>query len=546
MRGIRFLSPRRIPRIERGYLRLSPLADGHNSLKITTAIMPRFITCCASLSPTAPKMMKYRWGVMSVRAQSDVVSPQTSSTASTNDSRNEEVAQILSDWPSKYRLGINYTIRHLADDRAYTEAAKGRYIDANMWAGYLATFRRKVSKEPLSFFTEHADFLELCGKMDAITTDILANGPLSATSLASIASSASSRPNTAAADIATGNSILNQSSHPTPSKHNGGGRFRTDRTLENLQALQLIESSRNENEKAMVNDSPLLEETKKYLFNAIISRAEVELEDVIAAYQTLCLTSDLRLPHLWYPLARVMKRRVIYHGGPTNSGKTYQALKRLAEADPEKGGGLYCGPLRLLALEVYESLNRQGVYTDLLTGQEKSIVPFSTHVSCTLEMVNLQKEYDVAVIDEIQMIANDQRGYAWTRALQGLRAREIHLCGGLEASNIVQKLIESTGDEFILHKYERLSSLEIEDSSLKGDYSKIQPGDCVVAFSKQDIFSIRRQIERLTPYKCAVIYGQLPPETRSNQARLFNDENTGYDVLVASDAIGLVIYINKY
>ena len=76
-------------------------------------------------------------------------------------------------------------------------------------------------------------------------------------------------------------------------------------------------------------------------------------------------------------------------------------------------GGVYCGPLRLLALEVFESLNRQGVYTDLSTGQEKRQVDFSTHISCTVEMVRLDKEYDVAVIDEIQMIANDQRGFAW-------------------------------------------------------------------------------------------------------------------------------------
>lgn len=47
-------------------------------------------------------------------------------------------------------------------------------------------------------------------------------------------------------------------------------------------------------------------------------------------------------------------------GGPTNSGKTYFALKRLEQADAAKGGGLYCGPLRLLALEVYEQLNRNG------------------------------------------------------------------------------------------------------------------------------------------------------------------------------------------
>jgi hypothetical protein len=43
-----------------------------------------------------------------------------------------------------------------------------------------------------------------------------------------------------------------------------------------------------------------------------------------------------------------MKRKIIYHCGPTNSGKTYEALQRLKQAD----NGMYCGPLRLLAMEV--------------------------------------------------------------------------------------------------------------------------------------------------------------------------------------------------
>ena len=283
---------------------------------------------------------------------------------------------------------------------------------------------------------------------------------------------------------------------------------------------------------------------KAFLFTIMIADAEKTLADVRAEYRTLCETSDLRIPHEWYPYARLMKRKIVYHGGPTNSGKTYHALQRLKGADPAKGGGLYCGPLRLLALEVYETLNKAGAYTDLLTGQERREVPFSTHTSCTVEMVNLNHEYDVAVIDEIQMIGNPQRGSAWTRALLGLRAREIHVCGGLEASTVVENLVTGAGDEYELRKYNRLSTLKIADESLKGDYSKIQPGDCVVAFSRADIFSIRRQIERLTPYKCAVIYGALPPETRSTQARLFNEDNTGYDVLVASDAIGMGLNLN--
>lgn len=34
-------------------------------------------------------------------------------------------------------------------------------------------------------------------------------------------------------------------------------------------------------------------------------------------------------PHTWYPLARKKVRKVILHVGPTNSGKTHQALSRL-------------------------------------------------------------------------------------------------------------------------------------------------------------------------------------------------------------------------
>lgn len=43
---------------------------------------------------------------------------------------------------------------------------------------------------------------------------------------------------------------------------------------------------------------------------------------------------------------------------PARTGKTYNALQALREADT----GVFCSPLRLLALEVYENLNMSGVY----------------------------------------------------------------------------------------------------------------------------------------------------------------------------------------
>eukprot|EP00611_Tribonema_gayanum_P025198 TRINITY_DN568_c1_g2_i3.p1 TRINITY_DN568_c1_g2~~TRINITY_DN568_c1_g2_i3.p1 ORF type:complete len:961 (+),score=366.71 TRINITY_DN568_c1_g2_i3:183-3065(+) len=264
----------------------------------------------------------------------------------------------------------------------------------------------------------------------------------------------------------------------------------------------------------------------------------------LALRRRMAAAGDMRAPHEWYPVTRLSRRRIIYHGGPTNSGKTYTAIQRLKGANKEHGGGVFCGPLRLLALEIYEKLNREGIYTNLFTGQERRIVPFATHTACTIEMVSTDVDFDVAVIDEIQMIGNAERGPAWTRALLGLRAREVHVCGGMEGVDVVRRLCAQTGDHFELHEYERKTPLAVAPRSLDGDYSRVQPGDCVVAFSKDDIFAIRRRIEETTSLRCCVVFGALPSETRSQQARLFNDDDTGYDVLVASDAIGMGLNLN--
>ncbi len=76
--------------------------------------------------------------------------------------------------------------------------------------------------------------------------------------------------------------------------------------------------------------------------------------------------ADLRAPEQHYPLARQMRRRIIYHSGPTNSGKTYHSIERLKEAAGEGHACLFAGPLRLLALEVYQRLNREGTACALI------------------------------------------------------------------------------------------------------------------------------------------------------------------------------------
>jgi ATP-dependent RNA helicase SUPV3L1/SUV3 len=254
----------------------------------------------------------------------------------------------------------------------------------------------------------------------------------------------------------------------------------------------------------------------------------------------LMLLSDLRSPAEWYPEARKMKRKIIMHVGPTNSGKTYQALQRFKSAE----SAIYCGPLRLLAHEIYEKCNQDGIECNLLTGEEKRESDGVHKWSCTVEMAPTSREFDVAVIDEIQMIGDPFRGSSWTRAFLGLRAKEIHLCGEETAVNLIKRLCEETEDEVEVNHYKRLCPLQIDGQSLMGNFSNIQPGDCIVTFSRKAIYAIKHAIEKKHKFRVAIVYGSLPPEARAEQARVFNDPTSPFKVLVASDAIGMGLNLN--
>lgn len=244
--------------------------------------------------------------------------------------------------------------------------------------------------------------------------------------------------------------------------------------------------------------------------------------------------ADLRYPVEWYPATRTIQRKFIMHVGPTNSGKTYQALKRLEQAD----SGIYAGPLRLLAHEVFTRLNAKGRKSDLITGDEKNEQEGASLKSCTVEMVPLNVDVDVAVIDEIQMIGHRERGWAWTQALLGLKAKEIHLCGEERSVPLVRELVASMGDKLEINTYKRLSPLETSPS-LRGRLANLRKGDCVVVFSVVGIHAMKQDIEKATQKRVAIVYGSLPPEIRAQQAKLFNDPENDYDFLVASDAIGM-------
>jgi ATP-dependent RNA helicase SUPV3L1/SUV3 len=253
--------------------------------------------------------------------------------------------------------------------------------------------------------------------------------------------------------------------------------------------------------------------------------------------------SDLTDPTKWYPNTRALKRKIIYHSGPTNSGKTYSALKAFESSE----SGIYCGPLKLLANEVFTKMNNNTqTKCDLLTGEERKFgnpdgSP-AQHLACTVEMANLERNYDVAVIDEIQMIKDGQRGWAWTRALLGLKAKEIHLCGDSTVVDLISDLSFITGDDFSVNTYERLTPLTIMDTALKS-FDFVEPGDCFVCFNKTDIFKIAQAIES-RGHEVAVIYGSMPPGVKLAQANRFNNPDDKCKILVSTDAIGMGLNLN--
>lgn len=236
---------------------------------------------------------------------------------------------------------------------------------------------------------------------------------------------------------------------------------------------------------------------------------------------------------LLYPKARAKKRCFILHVGQTNTGKTYEAVQDMMQSE----SGIYLAPLRLLALETQERLLDNGVECSMLTGEEEDIHYGSSHMSSTVEMLDTTVQYDVCVIDEAQMIADTQRGWAWTRAIIGCLAERIHVCMSEDALQIVKRIIERCGDSYTVVEHKRNTPLVFEDARFEYPAS-IRKHDALISFSRRSVLQTAAELEE-KGYRPSVIYGALPYSVRREEMRKFNYGET--DIIIATDAIGMGI-----
>jgi ATP-dependent RNA helicase SUPV3L1/SUV3 len=214
--------------------------------------------------------------------------------------------------------------------------------------------------------------------------------------------------------------------------------------------------------------------------------------------------------------------------GPTNTGKTHEAIDKMLEFNT----GIFGLPLRLLAREVYEKcVNKIGIQNvALVTGEEKIIPSSAKFFICTVESMPKDKIVDFVAIDEVQMCADKERGHIFTERLLNARGENMTMFLGSQVmKNIINDLIENV--EFV--KKERFSKLSY------AGYKKISRLDskvAIIAFSIEEVYALAELVRRQKG-GAAVIMGSLSPKTRNSQVELYQSADVDY--LVATDAIGM-------
>ncbi len=231
----------------------------------------------------------------------------------------------------------------------------------------------------------------------------------------------------------------------------------------------------------------------------------------------------------WRNAWRDQQSLVAHIGGP-NSGKTHDALQALKSC----GSGWYLAPLRLLAYEIFDRLNAEGVACNLLTGEEFMPVEGARFTAATIEMFNPADSRECVIIDEAQMLADADRGWAWTRALMESAAPEMHIIGPATARNLIEVLAGAAEMPLEVIQHQRLAPIAVAERHYT--LESLPSSTILVAFSRAAVLDLKMKLERLGR-TVSVVYGSLPPEVRRRQADRFADGET--EICVATDAVGM-------
>jgi len=221
-------------------------------------------------------------------------------------------------------------------------------------------------------------------------------------------------------------------------------------------------------------------------------------------------------------------KKIIALLGPTNTGKTHDAIEKMLEFE----SGIFGLPLRLLAREVYEKCVKKigANKVALITGEEKIVPNSASFFICTVESMPKDKIVDFVAIDEIQMCADKGRGHIFTDRLLYARGMKLTMFLG---SQVMKSIIRNLVEEVEFVKKERFSKLSYDGYK---KVSKLDGKAAIIAFSIEEVYAIAELVRRQKG-GAAVIMGSLSPKTRNSQVELYQSGDVDY--LVATDAIGM-------
>ncbi|MEZ5099389.1 MAG: helicase-related protein [Thermoleophilia bacterium] len=247
----------------------------------------------------------------------------------------------------------------------------------------------------------------------------------------------------------------------------------------------------------------------------------VAVQAARASRRPVRLGPDVRVS---VPARRTPPETVVAHLGPTNSGKTHDALAFLAE----RGRGVYAAPLRMLAQEAHQRLSaRLGAdRVGLLTGEER-VEETAPILCCTAEMAPMAG--DTLVLDEVHWAADRERGSAWTTLLVGAEYRHVRLIGALDALPLVERAFPEA--EVVVHERKGLLSWVGEL-----DIARLEPGTVVVAFSRRAVLGLAGELNRHRPGKVGALYGAMPVPSRRKEIERFIAGEA--EVIAATDVLG--------
>ena len=163
-------------------------------------------------------------------------------------------ALLILKFSKRYRILISHMCSKISKEPQYISAARAIYIDSTLWSNYVKDMRRDIVVNPETFFGLRSIQIKFADTFESV--------------IEAEPRYISEVPNT------------------------------SDTPKEDRQKIDKVYKT-----------------AEQHLFEYILKRAETDLHSAIVSYKALCMTTDLREPHDWYPYARLLKRKVYYHGG---------------------------------------------------------------------------------------------------------------------------------------------------------------------------------------------------------------------------------------